>query len=242
MTVTAAPASGALAPEIRAGIARRSAQIAAFMIGQGAILFIGAGRVSWAWAWTYLAICVLSIALNASIMLRKSPELIAERGRPGGPTQKWDKVIAGLWALFVYLVLPLVAALDFRWLWTGAIGTSWHLAGAIVLIAGIALADWAILSNAYFSTAVRIQTDRGQTVCRTGPYRLVRHPGYVGFSLQTLATPAILGSIWALVPAAIGVLLMIVRTAREDRLLHAKLPGYAEYARDVRVRLVPGIW
>ena len=94
-----------------------------------------------------------------------------------------------------------------------------------------------MISNAYFSTVVRIQSERGHTVCRTGPYRYVRHPGYVGFTLQTLGMPFLLGSLWALLPAIAGAAAMVVRTVYEDRMLHAELPGYQEYAREVRYRL-----
>jgi protein-S-isoprenylcysteine O-methyltransferase Ste14 len=97
-------------------------------------------------------------------------------------------------------------------------------------------------SNRFFSTAVRIQDDRGQTVAQGGPYRYVRHPGYVGFILAGASTALLLGSLWALVPSAISGALLVVRTALEDRTLCAELDGYEEYSRRVRHRLVPGIW
>ena len=243
--MTAAPTTTSVVeqdPTLRGGMIARAAQVAGFLLAQAVILFLGAGRLDWMWAWTYLAICLASVCVNAVLMLRTCPDLIAERGRPGQSTQDWDKVIAGIWALIAFLVLPIVAAFDVRWGWTGGVSTAWHVAGAVALGCGLALGSWAIVSNRYFSTAVRIQRDRGQTVCRTGPYRIVRHPGYVGFTLQTVATPVVLGSLWALLPAATVAVLMIVRTVLEDRLLHAELPGYVEYARDVRYRLLPGVW
>jgi protein-S-isoprenylcysteine O-methyltransferase Ste14 len=112
----------------------------------------------------------------------------------------------------------------------------------VALAVGLGLGGWAMLANAYFSTAVRIQSDRGQTVCRSGPYRFVRHPGYVGFMLQSLGTPLLLGSSWALIPGITAVALMAIRTSWEDRMLQAELPGYPDYAQQVRYRLVPGIW
>jgi protein-S-isoprenylcysteine O-methyltransferase Ste14 len=99
-----------------------------------------------------------------------------------------------------------------------------------------------MLANAYFSTAVRIQTDRDQTVCRSGPYRYVRHPGYLGFILQSIGTPLLLGSLWALIPGLAAVALMVVRTILEDRMLQAELAGYSDLVQAVRYRLVPGIW
>jgi protein-S-isoprenylcysteine O-methyltransferase Ste14 len=142
----------------------------------------------------------------------------------------------------MYLVLPLVAGLDVRFGWTRALSVAWHLAGAVGLTVGFGLAAWAMISNAYFSTAVRIQSERGHTVCRSGPYRYVRHPGYVGFALLSLGVPLLLGSWWALIPGVTGVVLMIIRTAFEDRMLQAELLGYRDYTQEVRYRLVPGIW
>ena len=228
-------------PSVAAGIVARAGTVAIFLIVQAVILFVAAGRLSWTWAWVYLGICLVSLAINGTIMLRTSPDTIAERGRPQA-TQDWDKVVGGLWALVLYLVLPLVAGLDVRFGWTRELGVAWNLAGAVVLAAGLGLGGWAMIANAYFSTAVRIQSDRGQTVCRSGPYRFVRHPGYVGFILQSLGTPILLGSFWALIPGIVAVALIVIRTAFEDRMLHAELPGYGEYAQQVRYRLVPGVW
>lgn len=101
---------------------------------------------------------------------------------------------------------------------------------------------WAKWANRFFSSVVRIQTDRGQTVCKDGPYRFVRHPGYVGGLLFGMATPLALGSFWALIPAAVGAMLLIVRTYLEDRTLQEELPGYLEYTKEVRHRLLPRIW
>jgi len=101
-----------------------------------------------------------------------------------------------------------------------------------------------MVSNAYFSTVVRIQEERGHAVCTSGPgpYRFVRHPGYAGAILQSLATPLLLGSLWALVPGGLAALLVVARTALEDRMLHEELEGYREYAAQVHYRLLPGVW
>jgi protein-S-isoprenylcysteine O-methyltransferase Ste14 len=99
-----------------------------------------------------------------------------------------------------------------------------------------------MISNAYFSTAVRIQTDRDHQVCTTGPYRIVRHPGYVGVSLQSLALPLMFSSLWTILPAVTAVILLVIRTAKEDETLQNELDGYQDYAQNVRCRLVPGVW
>jgi protein-S-isoprenylcysteine O-methyltransferase Ste14 len=174
-------------------------------------------------------------------MLRKSPETVAERGRPM-ETKGWDKLVGGLWSLAQFFALPLVAGLDVRFGWTRNLSPAWNVAGAVIVALGLGLAGWAMISNAFFSTAVRIQDDRGQKVCRAGPYRFVRHPGYVGFTLQSFGTAVLLGSLWALVPGTAAAALMILRTYLEDRFLQAELPGYRDYAQEVRCRLVPGVW
>ncbi len=226
---------------LTSGVVSRLAQVLGVMFVQAALLFLIAGRLDWGWAWLYLAICIASMAVNSLFMLRSSPETIAERGRPKA-TKDWDKVVAGLWALMLFVGVPVVAALDERLGFTGNAGVAWNIAGAIVLAAGLGLAGWAMITNAFFSTAVRIQTDRGHTVCRTGPYSIVRHPGYAGFILQSLGTPLTLGSLWALIPGLIAGAVMVIRTELEDRMLQVELPGYLEFARGVPYRLVPRIW
>lgn len=154
----------------------------------------------------------------------------------------WDKAVSGVLLLAGYLAVPLVAGLDTRFGWTHPLGVIRHAAGAAALAMGFGLTVWAMRANAYFSTAVRIQGEREHTVCTGGPYRFVRHPGYVGYVLQTLGIPLLLGSSWALLPALAAICALVTRTALEDRLLQAELPGYRTYAQEVRYRLVPGIW
>ena len=227
--------------DLRKGIFARLTTIVVFMAMQAVLLFWSSGRLDWIWAWVYLGICIASLTINALILLRTSPETIAERGRPQ-ETQGWDKIISGIWASIHFVFLPLVAGLDARFGWTGTLGIFWNIAGAVILSAGLALAGWAMIENAYFSTAVRIQSERGQTVCRSGPYRFVRHPGYVGFIGQSLGTPLLLGSLWAFLLGFVAAAFMIIRTAWEDRFLQTELPGYCDYVEEVRFRLVPGIW
>jgi protein-S-isoprenylcysteine O-methyltransferase Ste14 len=228
-------------PNIVAGIFKRIGTLAIFFVLIGVILFLAAGRLNWTWAWVYLGICLVSVLINGAITLRTNPETIAERGE-SKMTKKWDKVVSGLYALAMYFALPLVAGLDVRFGRTRDLSVAWHVAGAVVLAVGLELAAWAMIANAYFSTAVRIQSDRGHTVCSTGPYRFIRHPGYVGFILQSISTSFLLGSLWALIPAITATVLMIIRTSLEDRTLQAELPGYQDYVQKVRYHLVPGIW
>jgi protein-S-isoprenylcysteine O-methyltransferase Ste14 len=223
------------------GIFARAGQILFMFVFLGLILFLGSGNIRWRAAWVYLGISLLSVAINAIFMLHTSPETVAERGQAKG-WQDWDKLISGLWAGVQYLILSILAALDARFHWSGEIGIFWHGVGALVYALSLALSGWAMITNAYFSTAARIQSDRGQQVCRTGPYRYVRHPGYVAFVIQSLGMAILLGSLWALLPALAAGALMVTRTAFEDRMLQKELPGYKEYTSEVKFRLLPGVW
>ena len=238
MHPVAAPAD----PRLRSGIAKRMSQVFITIAFQAAVLFLAAGRLAWLWAVVFLGLNLLGVCINAFFLLRHHPETVAERAEAKG-MKDWDKIIGTLWSLMQFLFLLLVAGLDVRYGWTAPPPPLWvHLAGSVVFALGFALFSWAMITNAYFTAAVRIQTERRQTVCHTGPYRCVRHPGYVGAILQSLAVPFLLGSPWALLPGGMAALLMVIRTSFEDRTLHAELQGYADYARRVRYRLLPGIW
>jgi protein-S-isoprenylcysteine O-methyltransferase Ste14 len=228
-------------PNLMTGILRRFGQVATVFVIQALILFLAAGRLNWTWAWVFLIICLASVSINSAFMLTTSPETIAERGR-GKEMRNWDKIVSGLWSIALFLAVPLVAGLDERSGWSQVSNAGYNLLGAVMLALGLGLGGWAMIANAYFSTVVRIQTDRGHSVCRTGPYRFVRHPGYVGFTLQSLGTPLLLGSLWALIPGLTATILMIIRTSLEDRMLQAELPGYRDFVQEVRYRLLPGVW
>jgi len=222
-------------------IRKRMLQVGVTMLVQAAVLFLSSGQLNWVWAWVYIGIYLVGISINATLMLRYSPETIAERAETG-EMKDWDKIIAGLWAVMYFVLMLPVAGLDARFGWTGQIALALQIAGAVAFVLGSALFSWAMVSNAYFATVVRIQEDRGHTVCTTGPYRFVRHPGYVGAIIQSLALPLMLGSLWTLIPGGLAALLIVARTALEDRTLHEELDGYRHYAGRVRYRLLPGIW
>lgn len=223
------------------GIAWRGAQVLFMLIFLGLVLFLGSGNLRWIAAWVYLGISLITVLTNSFFLLRTNPEEVAERGTAKG-WKEWDKLVSGLFAVALYLLLPLLAALDARFHWSGEIGLLWHAAGALVYTLSMGLVSWSMITNAYFSTAARIQTDRGQQVCRSGPYQYVRHPGYAGMVIQAISMAILLGSLWALIPAVVAVGLMVTRTALEDRMLQEELNGYKEYTQEVKFRLLPGVW
>jgi protein-S-isoprenylcysteine O-methyltransferase Ste14 len=129
-----------------------------------------------------------------------------------------------------------------RFGWSGNVPLPVYPTAAFVWVLGFALISWAMASNRFFSTVVRIQQEREHAVVTAGPYQYVRHPGYVGFTVMMLVTPLLLGSWWALIPVACAIVVIIVRTALEDRTLQTELAGYSDYAQRVRYRLLPGVW
>jgi protein-S-isoprenylcysteine O-methyltransferase Ste14 len=227
---------------VKRAIMKRAVQVAVLLLFQAAILFLASGRLDWVMAWVYIGMYLVAIAINAPIMLRHSPETIAERAEVGENWKDWDKIIGGLFALSYFVFMLLVAGLDIRFGWTGDIPPAIQITGAVVFALGYALFSWAMISNAFFASVVRIQDDRGQTVCTTGPYQFVRHPSYLGAIFQSIAVPLMLGSLWSLIPGGFGAILLILRTALEDRTLLEELDGYEEYAQRVRYRLLLGLW
>ena len=208
-----------------------------FMFG---LLFIAAGRLNYWQGWVYIGINILILLLMATVLSPRQ-ELVEERLNPKEGMKGWDKLYFGV-TTPLYVIALLLGGLDARLGWTRHLPVAIYWASVILYLVGQAIFQWARRTNEYFSSVVRIQTDRGQTVCREGPYRYVRHPGYVGGFLFTLTSGLVLGSWPAFVPQLIASLLLIWRTAREDKTLQAELPGYTEYAKETRFRLLPGVW
>ncbi|HNT53381.1 MAG TPA: isoprenylcysteine carboxylmethyltransferase family protein [Anaerolineaceae bacterium] len=211
------------------------------LITMGVALFWSAGRLNWWPAWAALGIMTAWIAATAAVILHHNPALLAERLGPRRGAKRWDIAIMSLLGL-TQLTRYILAGLDVRYGWsTGSALPAQFIALGVGGL-GYALVVWATAVNAFFSQIMRIQTERGQIVVNCGPYHWVRHPAYLGAILFELAMPALFASGWVLIPSGLGVLLLILRTALEDRTLQAELPGYADYARQVRQRLLPGLW
>ncbi len=204
-------------------------------------LFLPAGTWMWARGWLFIVVVLAAYFPSVLYLKRVNPEIIAARVNRHEGTKHWDRLLVGLMIPALVSVF-LVAALDdgrFHWC-----HVPWWVCGIgyVLFVAGWAGTIWAESVNKFFEPTVRIQTDRGHYVIDTGPYALVRHPGYVATSLLLLGIPLSLGSIWALVPAFLTCLLFVVRTVLEDRTLQEELRGYREYAQRVPYRLVPGVW
>ena len=201
-------------------------------------LFGSAGRLDWSNAWVLLG---LSLIAGLAFTVGRNPELAAER-RNVKAGKSWDKVLVGVTVLVGPMAVWITAGMDHRFHWSNGMSSLAFTAGVAAAVLAAALITWAMRSNRFFSSVVRIQKDRGHTVVDGGPYRFIRHPGYAGMSVFTLVTPLILGSYWALAPAAATVSVIVIRTIMEDFTLHSELDGYSDYARRVRYRLLPAVW
>jgi protein-S-isoprenylcysteine O-methyltransferase Ste14 len=232
-----------MTPQVRREITKWIVQAVFGTVGYGLILFLAAGTLDWIWGWAQLVVVAAFLIAHPVLLIPINPELLAERekGFRDEGVKDWDKWIAGL-AAGALAPLWAVAGLDVRFQWTGSLPVALHVVGLVANILGYALFLWAMVSNAFFAEGVRIQEERGHTVAMGGPYRYVRHPGYAGAILAALAAPFLLGSLWAVIPAAISAALYVLRTGLEDRTLAEELPGYQEYARQTRFRLLPGVW
>lgn len=204
-------------------------------------IFLLAGRLDYYQGWVLVGICFLILFVSI-LSFRNEKELIAERRNPGPGVKKWDNIIIVLYQVFLYALI-VVAILDSgRFHWSPPFpGWVYLISGGVILFFA-AFSLWALKTNIYFSSKVRIQTDRNHRVISSGPYRIVRHPGYTGIIFMISSLAIILGSLWALIPAGFIVILFIIRTALEDNTLKKELSGYRDYARKVKFRLIPGIW
>jgi protein-S-isoprenylcysteine O-methyltransferase Ste14 len=208
---------------------------------QAAVLGVISRRPEWTRAWIYVTSLFLAQAVTGALIHRRFPDLMRERARIQPGSKRWDKQLVSA-ILLLTLAISVVAAWDVRSNWPPPVSLGWTIFGFALCAAGFWLTYRAMATNRFFSALVRIQKDRGHTVCDRGPYAVARHPGYIGMSLFTIGTPLALGSWASVIPAAMTVSVLVARTALEDRTLRAELEGYADYARRVSYRLVPGVW
>ena len=207
-----------------------------------AILFAAAGKINWINGWVYFGLACLAQLVSTVILAEVNPQLLNARGnvvKEG--TKGFDRAWVILYPVITLVNLVVIGLDAVRFQWSSM--PIWpSILGLVLFIPAFLIATWAMAVNKFFEWTVRIQDDRGQYVCRDGPYRFIRHPGYTGLIVSVLVYPLILGSCWGLVLSIILALIIIARTALEDRILQKELPGYQEYAQIVRYRLLPYIW
>lgn len=224
------------------GIARWAGQMVAALLIFGSILFLAAGRLDWMAGWAYLGMNFLTQVLSAFALIPRQGDMLAERSQLGKGTKGWDWFFAPAIVIAGTLAVLITAGLDARFGWSAPASIGLWVAGLAIAFMSQMFVLWAMTSNPFFSTTVRIQDDRGHRVVESGPYQMVRHPGYLGSIIYNLFIPLVLASRWTLIPAVLTIALIIARTRLEDRTLQHELPGYADYAMRVPSRLIPDIW
>ena len=192
--------------------------------------------------WAYLGAYSGLLLAFALITSKRDPGLLEERRRAGPGVKKWDRLLLTIYGILFFATL-IVASVDVgRFHWSDTVPLGLQIVGLAICAVSFGIVWWATWVNTYFSRVVRIQQDRGQRVVTAGPYQYVRHPGYAANIFIWPGTALALGSWWAMLPAVGIIVVYILRTVLEDRTLHEELEGYAEYAEQVRYRLLPGVW
>ena len=205
---------------------------------------LAAGDWGWAQGWLYAFITIGMSILSRVLVYKKAPDLIKERSTytSAEGVKSWDKKLVPWIAIYLPLVTLIVAGLNERFGWPPEVPLWLAGVSLVVILLGYSFGIWAMLSNPFFSAVVRIQTDRGHVTVDSGPYRYVRHPGYISGIFTWLAIPLLLGSFWAMIPAIVACALTVLRTKLEDQTLIEELAGYREYTQRTRYRLLPGVW
>ncbi|MFH1052196.1 MAG: isoprenylcysteine carboxylmethyltransferase family protein [bacterium] len=205
------------------------------------IIFISAGKIDYWQGWIYVIIGIIMSILNYTV-LRIDTELLKERSKPGENTKKWDKIILGL-SFMMTVSMYIIAGLDSgRYHWSPDFHRTFYILGIILTSLGQLLFLIAQKQNKFFSSTMRIQTDRGHTVCDTGLYGFVRHPAYMGSVIQAIGFPLIFGSLWSIIPITILIILTLIRTILEDKVLQNELRGYKQYCNKTRFKIIPFVW
>ena len=223
-------------------ISKRAVQVLGSIFLLMAVFFLSAGRVDLPRAWFFFCLYFISLLFNIVIFLKFNPEIIRVRSETKWEEMKrWDKLFTVLYIIFVFIIF-IVCGLDVGRFQLSSTGMEFLVGGVIIFAVGWGFVVWAMVENKFFETTARIQKEREQRVVSTGPYAIIRHPGYTGMILYYGCAPFIIGSLYGLIPALLLAVAFIFRTYFEDRMLYEELSGYKEYAKKVRYRLVPFIW
>jgi protein-S-isoprenylcysteine O-methyltransferase Ste14 len=205
------------------------------------ILFVAAGTLLWIRGWVWVISTLLLETGTLMVLAKYAPETLNQRGTWHAGVKSFDKLFIICWLLIGELITPVIAGLDRRFEWSH-MPTVTLYCGIILVAFAWSFGTWAMVTNEHFEQFVRIQTDRKHQVVTSGPYRIIRHPGYGAHILGAVAMPLILGTWWTFIPAGAVILLFILRTTLEDRTLRTELEGYEAYAQKTRCRLLPGVW
>ncbi|MEA1886564.1 MAG: isoprenylcysteine carboxylmethyltransferase family protein [Bacteroidota bacterium] len=212
-----------------------------WIIVTGIFYFIASGRIDILRAWIYIGVYIFGSLISGFILMKKAPELLNQRGKMQKGTEKKDKIVIITYFLFAIVITPVIAGLDYRFDIFSLPFNLLYLGIGLYVISAI-LSVWPMLHNPFFEGTVRIQKDRGHKIIESGPYSIVRHPGYLGMLIGSLPLPFAFGSVLSFVPVGIMISLVLIRTYYEDKTLRTELEGYKDYSQKVKYRLIPLLW
>ncbi|MEO8757377.1 MAG: isoprenylcysteine carboxylmethyltransferase family protein [Devosia sp.] len=227
-------------PTQNAAVIRSLVSLIVVLAVMGVLLFWPAGTLNWPLGWCFASAFVVAILISLAVLWRLNPDIFVARAKVQAGTKAWDYIFLVL-IIGGFIGLMPVAGFDFRFGWSAM--PDWVIGlGYALFVVSFAGQVWPQAVNRHFEPGVRIQEDRGQVVIDTGPYAIVRHPGYISGSLLAASIPLMLGSWWALIATAVVIVALAIRTLFEEQTLRAELPGYTAYTQQVKYRWVPGVW
>ncbi len=205
------------------------------------VIFLAGGKLLFPQAILYISLAILGTVLT-HILAPAGSTIAAKRAETARKGEPWDRRIMGIFFL-VNLLMFVLAGLDAgRFGWSMPMGIEWLVLGAGLMIGGQVLFALARRANTFFAATVQIETEGNHVVCKTGPYRMVRHPGYLGMAISVIGFPLVMGSLWSFIPVGLLVFLLLVRTTWEDAFLMEKLPGYKAYAEEIKYKIIPRVY
>lgn len=213
-----------------------------WIIVTGLVFFLTSGEINILRAWIYIGIYAIGGLIIGVTLLKKSPRLLNDRGKMQEGTKQFDKYIILTYFLFAIVITPFVAGIDRRFNLIELLPSFYLYIGIILYIFSTIFSIWPMLHNPFFEGTIRIQREKNHNVINTGPYKIVRHPGYLGMLLGSISLPLALGSLLAFIPLVIMIILIFIRTYYEDTTLQKELTGYSEYCKEVKYRIIPFIW
>jgi protein-S-isoprenylcysteine O-methyltransferase Ste14 len=211
------------------------------VVVMGGLLFGAAGTTAWAQGWTFIALWAIATALPNVALARENPDLFSRRARGLALGRPYERVLKATYIALI-LAMPVVAGLDVQRFGWSDLPKALVYGGTLLVLGGSVVQAWAMTENRHYESGLRIQRDIGHKVIYNGPYRIVRHPGYLAAIVQTAGAPLVLGSTWAWLPVLGVAAVLVTRALLEDRYLREELKGYIAYTRQVPTLLLPGIW
>jgi protein-S-isoprenylcysteine O-methyltransferase Ste14 len=217
--------------------------VVSVLLGMWMLVFLASAGYISVRAWVFLGASFLHSSLGVIVQYKLNPQLLAVRltvKRSG--SKLWDEVLMRVTNLTAIIAVPAFAGLDvgrFHW---STLGPWFVVVGLVLFAISTVLLNWAMVVNPHFEATVRIQTDRGHKVITGGPYKFIRHPGYLAGIIYIVSVPLVVGSVFSSIPVGLYIIFIMLRTSLEDRTLGRELDGYASYAEHVRYRLFLGIW